>query len=79
IDRVPVAYPSVDGLIGDLRRMGATNVLAERPRRSLSRRAAAAAAENFAHAAEGGRTTETFEIIHFACWTPAAEQRRNAH
>ena len=37
IDHVEVAYPDALALIRDLRRMGETNVLCERPRRPLSR------------------------------------------
>ena len=50
----------------------ATNILTERSRRPLSKRAAAAVATSFATVAQDGRTTETFEILHFACWTPPA-------
>jgi len=71
VDRVSVRYRDLRGLIADLRAMGATNVLVERPRRGLSRLALAAATAEFAAAGDGGRTTETFEILHFAAWTPA--------
>jgi hypothetical protein len=70
VDRVAVAYRGFDRLVADLRAMGATNLLRERPRR-LSRRAREAAARAFAEAGENGRTTETFEILHFAAWAPA--------
>ena len=69
VDRVSVSYPSLARLVGDLRAMAATNVLVERPR-AMSRTALAAAADQFARAAEGGRTVETFEILHFAGWAP---------
>jgi NADH dehydrogenase [ubiquinone] 1 alpha subcomplex assembly factor 5 len=68
LDRVPVSYRSLADLISDLRRMGATNVLAERPRRPLTRAALTAATQDFAHSGDGDRTTETFEILHFAAW-----------
>ena len=71
IDRVSVRYRNLSALIADLRAMGATNVLVERPRRGLTRRALAAATAEFAAAGDGERTTETFEILHFAAWTPA--------
>lgn len=71
IDRVRVSYRSLHHLVGDLRRMGATNVLSERPRVPLLKRDYAAAAEEFSRAGDGERTTETFEILHFACWAPA--------
>ena len=70
VDRVRVTYTSLDRLIADLRAMGATNVLHQRPRRSFSRRGRAAAAAHFAAAGDGQRTAETFELLHFAAWTP---------
>ena len=69
VDRVQANYTSLDRLIGDLRAMGATNVLRSRPP-ALSRKHHAAAASAFADAGNGRRTTEIFEIIHFAVWTP---------
>jgi NADH dehydrogenase [ubiquinone] 1 alpha subcomplex assembly factor 5 len=73
VDRAQVSYASMSRLVDDLRRMAATNVLTQRSERPLSRRAAAAAARNFAQAAQDGRTIEIFEILHFAAWTPPAE------
>ena len=70
VDRVDVAYSSFERLIDDLRRMGATNVLTERPRAGLGRKALAAARSEFDSARQGGRSTETFEILHFAAWKP---------
>lgn len=70
IDRVPVSYPSLERLIGDLRLMSATNILGGRPR-FIGKAARAAAARTFAEAADGPRTIETFEILHFAAWTAA--------
>jgi NADH dehydrogenase [ubiquinone] 1 alpha subcomplex assembly factor 5 len=72
VDRVAVSYSSLQRLVADLRRMAATNILAQRSRASLSRRAHAAAVEDFSAHGDGERTTETFEILHFACWSPAA-------
>lgn len=72
VDRVQVSYERLWDLVRDLRRMGATNVLSSRSKRPLSRAAAAIAAEQFTAGSEDGRTTETFEILHFAGWTPAA-------
>jgi hypothetical protein len=70
IDRLEVSYTSFEKLIRDLRGMAATNVLCAKPS-SLGLRAFDAAARSFALAANDGRTTETFEILHFAAWTPA--------
>lgn len=72
VDRVQVSYEYFRDLVRDLRKMGATNVLTERSRRPLNRQAASAAAEHFASRAEGGRTIERFDLLHFAAWTPAA-------
>src|SRR5438067_11569295 len=66
IDRVEVRYRSLGGLVRDLRRMAATNILAERPRLPLGRKALAAAGQAFAAIGDGERTTERFEILHFA-------------
>lgn len=69
VDRIGVTYPSLQGLVADLRAMGATNVLRARPR-FVGRSARAAAEQAFAAAGGGSRTTETFEILHFAAWAP---------
>lgn len=69
VDRVSVSYPSFDRLIADLRAMAGTNVLSARPS-FLSRTARASAIQAFADAGDGAKTVETFEILHFAAWTP---------
>ena len=69
VDRASVSYASFDRLVADLRAMGATNILNTRPR--FSRRPAYEAARRaFADGGDGSRTIETFEILHFAAWTP---------
>jgi NADH dehydrogenase [ubiquinone] 1 alpha subcomplex assembly factor 5 len=70
VDRVRVSYDGLRGLVDDLRAMGATNILRSRPRLPLLRAALAAAEAKFADAAKSGRTVETFELLHFAAWTP---------
>jgi SAM-dependent methyltransferase len=70
VDRVRASYSSLADLIRDLRGMAATNVLHERSRRPLSRAARDAASAAFASAGRDGRTVETFEVLHFAAWTP---------
>jgi hypothetical protein len=71
VDAFTVRYAHPLGLMRDLRAMGATNVLAERSRKPLSQEAVAAARAAFAAQGNDGRTTEVFEILHFAAWTPA--------
>lgn len=69
IDRVLVAYPSLERLVGDLRAMAATNVLAERSRTPILRSGLAAARAAFAESvSSNGRAEETFEILHFAAF-----------
>jgi len=74
VDRVRVAYDSLRHLVADLRRMGATNILNARSRTPLTRSALSAAERAFLSQAEGERTMETFELLHFAGWSPR-EQR----
>ncbi len=76
VDRVQVSYATLDGLITDLRRMGATNILNQRSRTPLPREAKAAADAALQAAGDGSRTVETFEILHFAAWTAADPARR---
>ena len=68
VDRVAVTYGSLDRLVADLRSMGATNILNARPR-FVGKAARETAIKAFSDAADGTRTTETFEILHFAGWT----------
>lgn len=75
VDRVSVAYPDFDKLVDDLRGMAATNILCARGRRPLGRAARDAARKEFASQGDGNATRETFEILHFAAWVPAAQQR----
>ena len=74
VDRVTVAYPDFDRLVDDLRGMAATNILSARSRRSLSRSAKEAGRAEFARLGDEGVTRETFEILHFAAWSPSAPQ-----
>ena len=71
VDRVAVSYRSLQRLVADLRRMAATNVLVQRSRKPLLRPAYAAAAQDFFARGDGERTTETFEILYFAGWSPS--------
>jgi hypothetical protein len=71
VDRVAVSYRSLRHLVADLRRMAATNILVQRSRIPILRQAYAAAARDFLAAGDGERTIETFEILHFAGWSPA--------
>jgi hypothetical protein len=71
VERVRVSYREFEQLVGDLRGMAATNILAARARRPLTRAAFAAAKAEFEAGAIDSRITELFELLHFAAWTPA--------
>jgi SAM-dependent methyltransferase len=78
VDRIVVRYDSVFGLMHDLRRMGATNILVER-RRTPTRRAtmlrmAEIYSERFAD--PDGRVRATFDIIWLSGWAPHENQQQ---
>ena len=78
VDRVTVRYAHPIELLRDLRRMGETSVLADRPRRPMTRallmRAMQIYVERFAQA--DGRVPATFEIITLTGWTPHESQQQ---
>jgi NADH dehydrogenase [ubiquinone] 1 alpha subcomplex assembly factor 5 len=71
VDRFTVTYTGLNRLVDDLRAMAATNILSARSRNALSRAARDAARTEFSRLGDGEVTHETFEILHFAAWTPA--------
>jgi SAM-dependent methyltransferase len=78
VDRIVVRYDSAFALMADLRRMGATNILAER-RRTPTRRAtmlrmAQLYGERFADA--DGRIRATFDVIWLSGWAPHESQQK---
>jgi SAM-dependent methyltransferase len=77
VETLNVGYGDVGRLLGDLRGMAATNVLAGR--RPLGKAALAGLAQAFADAAdEGGRTREKFEIVFLTGWSPDPSQPKPA-
>lgn len=75
-DEVTVRYATVFDLMRDLRAMGATNVLADRPRRFSSRKLFFDAAEHYAlrHADPDGRIRATYAFVWMSGWAPAENQ-----
>jgi SAM-dependent methyltransferase len=73
-DAFQVAYAHPMELIADLRAMGETNVLAERPLRPLSKRLLARVFEIYAErfARPDGRVLASFEIVTMTGWAPEA-------
>jgi SAM-dependent methyltransferase len=77
-ERLTVRYDTAFALMHDLRRMGATNVLAERRRSPLRRatllRAGGIYRERFADA--DGRVRATFELVWLSGWAPHPSQQQ---
>jgi hypothetical protein len=70
VDRVRVSYREFRRLVGDLRGMGATNIMSARSRRPLTRQAIAAARMVFEADPNHSAAAEMFELLHFSAWTP---------
>ena len=67
VDRVSLRFPSLDVLVGDLRAMGLTSVLAQSPP-PMTRLEVAEAKKTFEARGSHGKTEETVEILHFIGW-----------
>jgi len=78
VDRLVVRYSSPFVLMEDLRRMGATNALAERRRVPLRRATLHRMAEIYAagFSDADGRVRATFEIMWLSGWAPHASQQK---
>lgn len=78
VDTITVRYDSMFGLLRDLRAMGATSALAERPRRPARRALFRRAAEIYAarHADRDGRVRATFSIVWLSGWAPHESQQK---
>lgn len=68
VDRVEIGYRSLGNLVGDLRAMGATNILQERSALPLNREGFRRAEDAFL--AGRKRVVERLDILHFAAWKP---------
>ena len=78
VDRVTVRYAHPLKLLADLRRMGETNVLADRHPHGLTRRLLARTFEIYAERFAGpdGRFPATFEILTLTGWAPHESQQK---
>ena len=75
VDTVEVTYTSPLALMADLRGLGASNPLTERPRTALRRATLQKAIQIYENRfpAPGGRVKATFEIIHLSGWRPESD------
>jgi SAM-dependent methyltransferase len=78
VDTLMVRYEHPLKLMADLRAMGETNVLFDRPDRPLTRRVLARVCELYAERFAGpdGRVTATFEIVTLTGWAPHPDQQQ---
>lgn len=78
VDRVTVRYRHPLALMADLRRMGETNVLAERHPRPLTRGLLARASEIYLerYGEADGKVPATFEILTLTGWAPHESQQK---
>lgn len=78
IETVIVRYDSLFHLMADLRAMGETSILVDRPRKPATRRLFARAAEIYAErfSDPDGRVRATFSIVWMSGWAPDASQQK---
>lgn len=78
VDRITVRYSSAFALMTELRRMGATNALAERRRTPLRRATLTRMGEIYARrfADRDGKIRATFEIVWLSGWAPHESQQK---
>ena len=78
VERLTVRYSSPFIMMSELRRMGATNALAERRRTPLRRATLARMAEVYAQrfADPDGKIRATFEVIWLSGWAPHESQQK---
>jgi len=78
VERLTVRYSSPFVLMGELRRMGATNVLTERRRTPLRRATLNRMAEIYAQrfADRDGKVRATFDLIWLSGWAPHESQQK---
>ena len=78
VERLTVRYSSPFVLMGELRRMGATNALVERRRTPLRRATLARMAEIYAQrfGDRDGKVRATFEVIWLSGWAPHDSQQK---
>ena len=76
VDRVTLRYSGLRALVRDLRAMGMTSALSDRPP-SLTRQELQLAAAAFENLGLDARTDEQIEILHFIGWRQQSRESRN--
>ena len=78
VERMHLAYRSIDALVADLRGAVLTNVMAGAPHRMTRRQWSTARAAFMAGSDNEGRTIESLRLMHFSGWAPHASQPQPA-
>jgi len=73
-ERLTVTYAEVDGLMRDLKSLGAHNVTAARARGLTGRRRLAAMRAAYERFRRDGRLPATYEVVYGHAWAPAQRQ-----
>jgi len=76
VEHFTVTYPSVRELMLDLKRIGARNAAADRPRVLTGRGRLRAVEAAYERLRESGRLPATYEVVYGTAWTPVALPRR---
>src|SRR5262249_49497510 len=79
-ERIMLRYENPLKLLADLRGMGETSILRERPRRPLKRDTLMAALQVYAkrHVGEDGRVAASFDLITLTAWKAHESQQQPA-
>lgn len=73
VDRLTLTYETVEGLMRDLKTLGAHNATSERPRGLTGKGRMAAMREAYEGFRRDGRLPASYEVIHAHAWAPEAE------
>jgi len=76
VEHLTVTYPSARELMRDLKRIGARNAAADRPRALTGRRRLQAVEQAYERFRDGERLPATYEVVYGTAWTPVALPRR---
>ncbi len=78
VERMALAYRSIDALVGDLRGAALTNLVADDMHRFTRDQWAAARAAFAGASDDADRTIESLRLMHFSGWAPHASQPQPA-
>ena len=76
VEHLTVTYATAGDLMRDLKRIGARNAAADRPRGLTGPRRMAAVAREYERFRRDGRLPATYEVVYGTAWTPVRLPRR---